>query len=92
MLTYEWPGNITEMRQRIVAALDATDKEWLTPVDLGIYQRGAGGRPRCLLSDAVKRPFLEEVEKQDTTGGRVFSPSALEELDTALGEAVNRGD
>ena len=38
MLQHDWPGNISEMRQCIVAAMDKTDKEWLTPVDLGIFK------------------------------------------------------
>ncbi|MCP4842024.1 MAG: hypothetical protein GY887_09865, partial [Halieaceae bacterium] len=35
MLQYDWPGNISEMRQCIQDALDKTPKDWLTPVDLG---------------------------------------------------------
>ena len=37
MLLYDWPGNISEMRQCIYDALEKTDKDWLTPVDLGLF-------------------------------------------------------
>jgi DNA-binding NtrC family response regulator len=38
MLLYDWPGNISEMRQCIHNALEKTDKDWLTPVDLGLFK------------------------------------------------------
>lgn len=84
MLSYDWPGNITEMRQRIVTALDSSDKEWLTPVDLGIYRdETASGA----LAVAELKPFLTEVE--DEAGPQdEYIPTAFEELDIALAEAV----
>lgn len=86
MLSYEWPGNITEMRQRIVAALDSSNKEWLTPVDLGIYRHDddASG-----MSPPELKPFLGEVES-DAPAEEEYVPTALEELDLALAEAVRR--
>ena len=84
LLQHDWPGNISEMRQAIVSALDKTDKEWVTPVDLGIFKgisaRGAPAAP-------ATRPFLaapdEEREEQ------AYSPAAEEALRVALGEALH---
>ena len=53
MLQHDWPGNISEMRQVITSAMDHTDKDWITPVDLGLFKgvspqeepRAAGNRP-----------------------------------------------
>lgn len=86
MLAYEWPGNITEMRQRIVAALDGSDKEWITPVDLGIYR---ADNDDATPSSPELKPFLGEVEKENSLEDE-YRPTALEELDVALGEAVTR--
>jgi DNA-binding NtrC family response regulator len=84
MLQHDWPGNISEMRQCIVSALDKSDKEWLTPVDLGIFKGlspGGGGLPekRAYLQMLVEAP-PEEAE---------YAPTTLEELGVALGEALH---
>jgi hypothetical protein len=56
MLQHDWPGNISEMRDVIRSALGKTDREWLTPVDLGLYSglRADGSRQRT-----TERPFLQ---------------------------------
>ena len=85
MLQHDWPGNISEMRQCIVAALDLTDKEWLTPVDLGIFK----GLSPAGNSSAKERTYLQvsmEPEADDTQ----YAPTTLEELRVALGEALHR--
>ncbi|MAT94916.1 MAG: hypothetical protein CME59_20285 [Halioglobus sp.] len=85
MLQYEWPGNISEMRQCICDAMDKTDKNWLTPVDLGLFQGiEAAGTARV----GESRPFLEVV---DSAAQEVpdYAPSSLDALDFALAEAVH---
>jgi len=89
MLAHDWSGNISEIRLRIGQALDVVvpqDREWLTPVDLGIYQgRVFDERAAAPVPDS----FLEIVDKIPTTADEGYKPSALEQLDLALGEAVN---
>tara|TARA_R110000823_G_scaffold139607_4_gene269479 strand:- start:13045 stop:15171 length:2127 start_codon:yes stop_codon:yes gene_type:complete len=85
MLLYDWPGNISEMRQCISAALDRTDKDWLTPVDLGLFK---GIDPEGTAFVADSQPFLEVAQSagEETDA---YVPSAIERLDVALAEAVN---
>jgi DNA-binding NtrC family response regulator len=85
MLQHEWPGNISEMRQCIVAALDKTDKEWLTPVDLGIFKGLSASGPGSL---PPKRAFLQELVEAPPEEP-AYSPTTLEELGVALGEALH---
>jgi DNA-binding NtrC family response regulator len=85
MLSYDWPGNISEMRQCINDALEKTDKDWLTPVDLGLF-RGISAEGAPSVPEA--KPFLALAE--DTEGQEdAYRPSALEAVDVALGEAVH---
>ncbi|MEE4144897.1 MAG: sigma 54-interacting transcriptional regulator, partial [Halieaceae bacterium] len=85
MLQHEWPGNISEMRECIVNALDKTAKEWITPVDLGLFKglspAGRAGPParRAFLQALVDMPEEEEA----------YTPTTLEELSVALGEALH---
>lgn len=85
MLLYDWPGNISEMRQCIYDALEKTDKDWLTPVDLGLFEGiNPDGAPQLPQSTA----FLEIV--QETAQSRnVYEPSAAENLDVVLGAAIH---
>lgn len=85
LLHYEWPGNISEMRQCIKTALDKTDKDWITPVDLGIF-RGTGASGATTGDD--KRTFLE-VQMAAPEEEQTYSPSPLEELAVALGESLH---
>lgn len=85
MLQHDWPGNISEMRQCIVDALEKTDKEWITPVDLGIF-KGISAEGAPYVPEA--RPFLAMAEEPGDSQDS-YTPSVLEELDVALGEAVN---
>ncbi|MFK8047250.1 MAG: sigma 54-interacting transcriptional regulator [Halioglobus sp.] len=85
LLSHEWPGNISEMRQCIVAALQRSEKDWITPVDLGIFKGiSANGVPHA--ADPI--PFLSildsELEDEDE-----YAATALEDLNVALGEAVH---
>ena len=84
LIAYDWPGNISEMRQCILDALEKTEKDWLTPVDLGLFK---GISPDGAPYLAEPRPFLTMVESEDAAGDS-YVPSALETLDVALGEAV----
>jgi DNA-binding NtrC family response regulator len=85
MLLYDWPGNISEMRQCIYDALEKTDKDWLTPVDLGLYK---GINPDGMPYLPEPKPFLAAAQAQDTEAD-TYVPSALEALHVALGEAVH---
>ncbi|MEJ2530783.1 MAG: sigma 54-interacting transcriptional regulator [Halioglobus sp.] len=84
LLQHDWPGNISEMRQAIVSALDKTDKEWVTPVDLGIFKgisaRGAPAAPAA-------RPFLAPPDEESEA--QAYTPAAEEALKVALGEALH---
>ncbi|MFK7978009.1 MAG: sigma 54-interacting transcriptional regulator [Halioglobus sp.] len=85
MLVYAWPGNISEMRLCIQDALDKTDKDWLTPVDLGLYE---GIEPDGLPESPETRAFLTLVEEVDI-GEDAYQPTTTESLDVALGEAIH---
>jgi len=86
LLQHDWPGNISEMRQCIVNALDKTDKEWLTPVDLGIFKGlSAAGRAAVPPKRAFLQALVEEPEEEDT-----YAPTTLEELGVCLGETLHR--
>ena len=85
MLLYNWPGNISEMRQCIHDAIEKTDKDWLTPVDLGLF---TGINPDGAPYLPEPRPFLavaQAVEAEEET----YAPTAVESLHVALGEAVH---
>lgn len=84
MLLYDWPGNISEMRQCIYDALEKTEKDWLTPVDLGLF-KGITPDGASYMSESM--PFLTMVDADEAPGDS-YVPSALETLDVALGEAV----
>lgn len=85
MLLYDWPGNISEMRQCIHDALEKTDKDWLTPVDLGLFK---GITAQGIPEQPVPRPFLALPQtariKEDS-----YTPTTLEALHVALGEVVH---
>lgn len=85
MLVYNWPGNISEMRLCIHDALDKTDKDWLTPVDLGLYE---GIEPEGLPQEPETRAFLALVEEADAAQA-TYEPTTTENLDVALGEAIH---
>ena len=85
MLLYDWPGNISEIRECIVSALEKTEKNWLTPVDLGLFK---GITPDGAPYLPEPKPFLAMVETNTADDG-AYIPSALETLDLALGEAVH---
>lgn len=85
MLQYDWPGNISEMRQYIQDALEKTDKDWLTPVDLGLFTGiSADGAPY----QPEPKPFLATVAG-DESAQESYLPSTQEALSVALGEAVH---
>ena len=85
MLQHDWPGNISEMRQCIVGALDKTDKEWLTPVDLGIFKGLSPAGPGRVAQKRAFLQFLAEPEPDESA----YAPTAQEELGVALGEALH---
>jgi DNA-binding NtrC family response regulator len=84
MLAHEWRGNITEIRQRVLGALDRSTGEWLTAVDLGLFfdeSDAAGGM-------ALEESFLELMDK-GVPDATPYNPTAIDELDQALGMAVH---
>ncbi|MDZ7784125.1 MAG: sigma 54-interacting transcriptional regulator [Halioglobus sp.] len=85
MLQYDWPGNISEMRRCISHALDQTDRDWLTPVDLGLFK---GIDPEGTPASPESRPFLANFEKS-VEDSDSYAPTALETVDMALAEAVH---
>ncbi len=85
MLNYAWPGNIDEMRQRINTALDAAEGEWLSPVELGIYDPQAGSRAP---DHSETRAYLDELQPEQEPA-QEYRASPFEALDTALGGLVN---
>lgn len=85
MLMYDWPGNISEMRQCIDDALEKTDKDWLTPVDLGLFK---GIDPEGTPYLPESKPFLASVGAPEVEE-EAYSASAGEALNVALGEAVH---
>ncbi len=84
MLTHEWRGNITEIRQRVLSALDRSDRDWLTALDLGLFLEEDGPRNTA----ATEQCFLELMDK-NVTAPELYNPSALDELEQALGVAVH---
>jgi len=78
MRQHLWHGNISEIRQRVVSALDQKpEAEWLTPVDLKLF-----------LGDQVSSVSLPSPLQRYTA--ECYSPSAREELELALAERVNQ--
>ncbi|MEH6593023.1 MAG: sigma 54-interacting transcriptional regulator [Halioglobus sp.] len=86
MLCHSWTGNISEMRQCIIGALERSDNEWITPVDLGIFQ---GITPEGSATSQDHEPFLSVLDKGQASDEE-YAPTVLEGLDLAFGEAVNR--
>lgn len=84
MLQHDWPGNISEMRQCICAALDKSDKEWVTPVDIGLFK----GLSIESAASAAEHPFLQSV-MEPRREEAVYSASPLEDLRVALGESLH---
>ena len=85
MLLYDWPGNISEMRQCIHDALEKTDKDWLTPVDLGLF---TGIEPDGAPYQPEPKPFLAVVATEEREDEN-YVPSAQESVNVVLGEAVH---
>ena len=83
MLAHKWPGNITEVRERVIAALDHGSRQWLTPADLGLRAPldGGSGRPSLLES------FLEVLDNPQGEP-ETYVPTAFEELEAALVEVL----
>jgi len=84
MLAHEWRGNITEIRQRVLGALDRSEREWLTAVDLGLFVEEV----EVLKNAASDDCFLELMDK-NVPSSAVYNPTAMDELDQALGVAVH---
>ncbi len=89
MLAHNWLGNISEMRQRIGQALEvvaAEHRQWVTPVDLGIYEGRLADQPYATPAPAS---FLESMDTLSQPAEGSYHPTVLEQLDLALGQALN---
>lgn len=84
LLQHKWSGNISEMRNVIHDALERTDKEWVTPVDLGLFVGISADGHSAPRTDAS---FLES-RREETAEADTYSPSVDEELRLALGQAL----
>ena len=83
MRQHPWHGNISEIRQRVVSALEQKPgAEWLTPVDLKLF---LGDRAT---SGSLQPPLQGSAGHASASGS--YSPSAREELELALAERVNQ--
>jgi DNA-binding NtrC family response regulator len=84
LLQHDWPGNISELRQAISDALDHTDKDWVTPVDLGLF----AGDPTAPHKPApvAGESFLAAEEAE--AAADAYTPTTVEQLSDALGEAL----
>lgn len=83
MRQHLWHGNISEIRQRVVRALEQKPAgDWLTPVDLRLF---LGDR----VTSSHLEPPLRHAAGHDLASGS-YSPSAREELELALAERVNQ--
>lgn len=85
ILSYEWPGNISEMRQTIAGALDKTGKDWITPVDLALFRGLSAARASA---PPPKRAFLQ-ASLEEAPEEASYAPTGLDEVGTALGEALH---
>ncbi|KAA1194442.1 hypothetical protein F0M18_03145 [Pseudohalioglobus sediminis] len=84
LLKHKWPGNISEMRTVIQEALARTDKDWVTPVDLGLFVGISADGQALARTD---RSFLE-ARSETTEVETEYLPSAEEALRLALGQAL----
>lgn len=87
MLSHEWLGNISEIRQRIGQAMEAAssaEREWITPVDLGVFRDTGTDEATA----PVAGSFLETTDKISAEE-ETYTPTLAEQLDVALGEAVS---
>lgn len=84
LLQHKWAGNISEMRAVLHDAMERADKEWVSPVDLGLFVGiSADGRA----APRTEKSFLD-AKHEDNSTEAVYSPSAGEALRVALGEAL----
>ena len=72
------------MRSCISEALEKTDKTWLTPVDLGLFD---GIDPDGSHYVQESTPFLTAPATEEVSQDS-YQPTALESLNVALGQAV----
>ena len=83
MLCHSWDGNISEMRQRIVHALQTTTGGWVSPTDLALFCK-PGQR-----SSTATEPLLDGFGGEISTATQ-YQPTASEQLAQRLAEAVHR--
>jgi DNA-binding NtrC family response regulator len=84
LLQHKWPGNISEMRAIIHDALARTDKDWVTPVDLGLF---VGISADGHAAPRAERSFLES-RREEAPPEPEYKPSGEEEVRLALGQAL----
>jgi DNA-binding NtrC family response regulator len=83
MLLHDWRGNITEVRERVTAALNFSDRQWLTPADLGLR----APLPETPAGSSLLENFLEVLDA-DEAQAEIYTPTPLEELDAVVATLV----
>lgn len=82
MLAHRWDGNISEIRQRIVGALENTRSEWLGPADLGLYEAPTARGP------SVVQPLVDGFGGERCST-RDYSPDVVKEFEQKIAEVVH---
>ncbi|GHD34758.1 sigma 54-interacting transcriptional regulator [Halioglobus pacificus] len=85
MLAHKWTGNITEVRERIIEALDYSDHEWITAADIGLHDAGDTATEPTTNGAAFLDWASEGADTQE-----VYTPTALEELESLVAAMVAR--
>ena len=83
MLAHDWRGNITEVRERVTAALNFSNRQWLTPADLGLR----APLPETPAGSSLLENFLEVLDAGDDQA-EIYTPTPLEELDAVVAALV----
>ncbi len=83
MLAHDWRGNITEVRERVTAALDFSERLWITPADLGLR----APLPETPAANSLLENFLEVLDAGEAQS-EVYVPTPLEELDGVVAALV----
>lgn len=87
MLSHDWRGNITEVRERVTAALSHSQRQWLTPADLGLR----APLPETPAGNSLLENFLEVLDTGETRID-AYVPTPYEELDSIIADLVQDDD
>ncbi|OZE92429.1 hypothetical protein CH298_02520 [Rhodococcoides fascians] len=82
LLTYDWPGNLTELRTEVHAAMRLRTAGDVTPRDLGRLQERLASRPLGAIDGAVRTVIETELRRH--RGNKVAVAKALSLSRTTL--------